>query len=149
MWMLFEEFSVSAFSSNHGLYISHDILFLIVIHHCLTRWILAQLVSVNLYTWHDVIRIANNNSLIIFGKKILVIDTSSYTCPCLTIWGSDTTGIITTQIKIILLHQNVHVVNKKFPDITKFLTMIIPLISPFLICIIVANLPNTFNLYPG
>ena len=69
MWMLFEEFSVSAFSSNHGLYISHDILFLIVIHHCLTRWILAQLVSVNLYTWHDVIRIANNNSLIIFGKK--------------------------------------------------------------------------------
>ena len=141
-------FYVSTFSLNNGIQILHEVIHINFIHQCLTMLLPVQLVSLHVCMWYDYIEISKNNSLASFDIFRIFIDPSSYNCPCITIWGIVPDGIVTTQVNIILLRQKIHVVNKTFQNLIKFVTRIISFFSPFLSFMVVANILNTFNLYP-
>ena len=105
--------------------------------------------SVHVFTWNYGIGISNKKSLVSFVHDRLDINPASYTHPCFTIWGSVPDVIIATQVNISLLCQKNHVVNKTFTNLIKFLTRIISFLSPFIWCIIVAQIFNRLNLYPA
>ena len=148
--MIFDYFSVSAFSFNHGFYILPEIIYLNVNHHCPTRCLPLLILCVHLFTWPDAIDIANNNSFIFFGNSRIVLDPISYTPPppkepyeaVYYMVSSPHRSRPASSIKN-------YVVNKTFTNLIKFETIITSFPSPVLSCCIIAQLLNIFSLYPA
>ena len=148
--MFTEYFSLTPLLSfHHKLHHLHDFLHLKVAPYIPPKRLHMKLVSMPVFKWPDTVDVTDQDCLTTLRDTRCVCNSACYPSPCPSITSCLPTYLIPTEIKFGVICQKIDVVNKESPYVIKFVALIVTILSFLCCCVVVADIFESFYLYPA